>query len=210
MSGITSSTALWYASRATGIVSLVQLTVVVALGVGLQRQARLPGLPRFGVVALHRSMSLMALVFLAIHVGTAIADPYVNIRLVDSVLPFLSSYEPMWLGLGTVAGDLIIALIVTSLVRVRLGHRVWRWVHWLAYAAWPVALAHGIGSSPDMQSGWLLGLAVACIGVVMAAVIWRLVGRARSVPRSERVGVLLAEVRQEPGRLVSSAHAGDR
>ena len=123
MNGITSSTALWYASRATGVVSLVQLTIVVVLGVGVQRQGRLPGLPRFGVVALHRSMSLMSVVFLAIHVGTAIADPYVNIRLVDAVVPFLSSYEPMWLGLGTVAADLIIALIVTSLIRVRLGHR---------------------------------------------------------------------------------------
>jgi sulfoxide reductase heme-binding subunit YedZ len=194
MNAITSSTALWYASRATGVVSLVQLTIVVVLGVGVQRQARLPGLPRFGVVGLHRSVSLLSVVFLAIHVGTAIADPYVSIRLLDAILPFGSSYEQFWLGLGAVGSDLIIALIATSLIRVRLGHRVWRWVHWLAYAAWPVAVAHGIGSSPDMQSGWLLGLAVLCVAAVAAAVAWRLAGRSRGVPRPARVDAVFAQI----------------
>jgi len=171
--GTTASTALWYASRATGVVALVLLTVVVLLGIGVNRQRRLPGLPRFATTSLHRSMSLLAVAFVAIHVITAIADPYVTIGIAASVIPFTSPYRPLWLGLGAISLDIMIALILTSLVRARLGRRTWRAVHWLAYACWPAALAHGIGSSDDLRSGWLLGLTLACTAAVAAAVSWR-------------------------------------
>ena len=152
MNGITSTTALWYASRATGVVSLLLLSLVMILGLVVNRQGRLPGLPRFGVTSLHRSVSLLAVVFVAVHVITAIADPFVTIRIAAVVIPFTSRYEPFWLGLGAVSLDLIIALIVTSLARARIGRRTWRGLHWLAYASWPVAFAHSIGSSTDLQS----------------------------------------------------------
>ncbi len=171
--GTTASIALWYASRATGVVALVLLTVVVLLGIGVNRQQRLPGLPRFATTSLHRNMSLLAVAFVAIHVITAIADPYVTIGIAASVIPFTSPYRPLWLGLGAISLDIMIALILTSLVRARLGRRTWRAVHWLAYVCWPVALAHGIGSSDDLRSGWLLGLTVACTAAVAAAVSWR-------------------------------------
>ena len=133
------STALWYASRATGVVTLVLLSAVVVLGVLVNRQGRLPGLPRFAVTGLHRSISLIAVVFLAVHVLTAVADKFVTIQLIAAIIPFTSSYLPLQIGLGAVALDLIIAVIITSLLRARIGRRVWRGVHWLAYAAYPVA-----------------------------------------------------------------------
>jgi predicted ferric reductase len=178
--GITSSTALWYASRATGIVALVLLTAVVLLGILVNRRGRLPGLPRFGATSLHRSLSLMAVAFTAVHIATAIADPYVTIGIAAAVIPFVSHYEPFWLGLGAVSVDLIIALVLTSLARARIGRRTWRAVHWLAYACWPVALAHSIGSSQDLQSGPLLGLAVLCPAAVVAALGWRITGAIRA------------------------------
>src|SRR5215469_6004015 len=158
MSGITHTTALWYASRATGVVTLLMLTAVVVLGILVNRQGRLPGLPGFAVTGLHRNVSLLAVAFLAIHVVTAIADPYVTIGIVATVLPFASPYKPFWLGLGAISLDLIAALILTSLVRARMSRRAWRAIHWLAYAAWPLAVLHTIGSSTDSHSG--LGLAV--------------------------------------------------
>ena len=201
MNGITSSTALWYASRATGIVALLMLTGVVVLGVAVRRQSRLPGLPRFGVIGLHRSVSLLSVAFLAIHVVTAVADPYVTLRLTDAVLPFLASYKPLWIGLGAVSFDLMAAVIVTSLLRVRIGRPIWRAVHWLAYVSWPVAVAHSIGSSTDMQSGWLLGLALGCILAVAAAIVWRVAGEARTTPRPVRVSTLFTQLRRhEPVR----------
>src|ERR1700722_14946496 len=102
VNGITSSTALWYASRATGVVALLLLTAVIVLGILVNRQGRLPGLPRFGATSLHRSVSLLAAVFVAVHVATAIADPFVSIGIVASVVPFVSHYEAFWLGLGAV------------------------------------------------------------------------------------------------------------
>jgi methionine sulfoxide reductase heme-binding subunit len=195
MNGITGSTALWYASRATGVVSLLLLTGVVLLGVLVNRQGQLPGLPKFVVTGLHRSISLLSVAFVAVHVGTAIADPYVSIRLAAAVIPFTSAYETFWLGLGAVSLDLIAALIVTSLARAHINRRVWRGIHWLAYAAWPVALAHSLGSSTDMQRGPLLWLAVACCLAVIGAVIWRITHAAREVPRAERAAVTLARPR---------------
>jgi sulfoxide reductase heme-binding subunit YedZ len=192
------TTALWYTSRATGVVSMLLLTLVVLLGVLVNRQGRLPGLPRFVVTGLHRSISLLAVAFVAVHVITAIADPYVSIRLAAVVIPFTSVYKPFWLGLGAVSLDLIAALIVTSLARAHISRRLWRGVHWLAYASWPVALAHGIGSSTDMQRGLLLWVAVACCLAVGSAVIWRAAAAAREVPRAERAAVAFAEAAPRP------------
>jgi methionine sulfoxide reductase heme-binding subunit len=200
MTAITRSTALWYASRATGVVSLLRLSLVVILGILVNRQGRLPGLPAFAVTGLHRSLSLLSVLFVVVHVVTAVIDPYVSIGLAAAVIPFASAYEPFWLGLGAVALDLIAVLIVTSLARAHLSRRFWRGIHWLAYAAWPVAFAHGIGSSPDLRAGGLEVLAIGCAAAVAAAGLWRLAQWARAVPRAERAAVVLAAQR---------AHAGD-
>jgi methionine sulfoxide reductase heme-binding subunit len=171
--GITASTALWYASRATGVVALVLLTLVLLLGILVNRRRPLPGLPRFATPSLHRSLSLLAVAFIAVHVLTAVADPYVTIGVAAVVIPFSSPYKPFWLGLGAISLDLMIALIGTSLARARIGRRAWRAIHWLAYACWPVALAHSLGSSTDLRSGWLLWLAVGCTVAVASAAGWR-------------------------------------
>ncbi len=196
MNGITHTTALWYASRATGVVSLLLLSLVVIIGVLVNRQGRLPGLPSFAVTGLHRNLSLLSLVFLGAHIATAVADPYVTIRLISVIVPFTSGYLPFWLGLGAVALDLILALIVTSLVRARLSRRVWRGVHWLAYAAWPVAFVHGLGASPDLRGSGLRLLAIGCALAVGGALLWRAGGAMREIPRSERAAVVLAEERR--------------
>jgi predicted ferric reductase len=191
--GIISSTALWYASRATGVVALVLLTVVVVLGILVNRRGRLPGLPRFATTSLHRSMSLLAVAFVAVHVITAIADPYVTIGIVAAVVPFTSAYKALWIGLGAVSLDMIIALIVTSLARARIGRRTWRAVHWLAYASWPVALAHGLGSGTDLRTGWLLALTILSIAAVVGATGWRIASAAAAPGRAQRAALALTE-----------------
>jgi methionine sulfoxide reductase heme-binding subunit len=193
--GLTSTEGLWFASRGTGVVALVLLTVVVVLGVAVNRQGRLPGLPRFAVTSLHRAVSLLAVAFLAVHIATAIADPFVSIGIAASVIPFVSHYQPFWLGLGAVSVDLMLALVITSLLRGRIGRRTWRAVHWLAYASWPVAVAHSIGSGPDMWRGWLAWLTVGCGAAAVAALGWRIVGRRRETPPALRAGKILAGAR---------------
>jgi methionine sulfoxide reductase heme-binding subunit len=209
MTAITGSTALWYASRATGLVSLLLLSLVVMLGILVNRQGRLPGLPSFAVTGLHRSLSLLSVLFIAVHVATAIIDPYVSIGLAAVVIPFVSAYMPFWLGLGAVALDLIAALILTSLARAHISRRTWRGIHWLAYAAWPVALVHGIGSSPDLRSGGLLLVAIGSALAVAAAGLWRVTAKAREVPRAERAAQVLAGIQRQAHR-ARAGHGGAR
>ncbi|WP_406333226.1 ferric reductase-like transmembrane domain-containing protein [Streptomyces sp. NBC_00203] len=190
---MTDSSILWYANRATGAVSLVLFTVVVLLGTAVRLRGRLPGLPRFGTVTLHRTLSLSATAFLALHITAAIADGYVNITTLDAVVPFVSDYQPLWLGLGTVALDLLLAVLITSLLRARLGHRTWRAVHWLAYASWPIALIHGIGIGTDAGTTWMLWLTVSCVAAVLTAFGIRVTQAARASRRTPSALLRTAE-----------------
>jgi methionine sulfoxide reductase heme-binding subunit len=182
---------LWYLARGTGVVSLTLLTAIVALGIAAHRGDGAARVPRFAVTLLHRNLSLLAIVFLVVHIATSVLDPFAAISWTDAVIPLSASYRPFWLGLGAVAFDLLIALAITSLLRVRIGLRAWRGIHWLAYACWPVALVHGLGTGSDVRSRWLLWLVAACVLTIVVAVWVRLAGT-RSVELRWRVGVGLA------------------
>jgi DMSO/TMAO reductase YedYZ heme-binding membrane subunit len=138
-------------------------------------------------------MSLLAVAFIAVHVLTAVLDTYVHIPILAGVIPFASGYERLWLSLGAIAFDTMLAMIVTSLLRGRLNRILWRAIHLLAYLSWPVAFAHSIGSSKDLQHGWMLDLAVGCALIVVAAALWRLANAARQLPRAARVSALLTQ-----------------
>jgi len=188
--------ALWYLARGTGLVALVLLTVVVALGIGARSGRTAFGLPRFAVNLVHRNAALLALVLLVGHVLSLLFDPYAQLRLADIVVPFAGTYRPLWEGLGTLAFDIVLALIATSLLRKRIGARAWRVVHWLAYLCWPLALLHGLETGTDGGTGWLRAVAGLCAATVGAAVIWRLApGFGRFPDRATRRIRTLQEVR---------------
>jgi methionine sulfoxide reductase heme-binding subunit len=165
--------ALWCLGRGTGVVSLVLLTLVVALGIATRSGRPLLGLPRFAVTAVHRSASVLAVVFLLVHVVTLLFDPYAQLDVLALVVPFTAAAEPFWFGLGALAFDLVLALVATSLLRHRIGPRIWRGVHWAAYAAWSISLAHGLGSGTDAGTGWMLAITGACVAAVLGALVWR-------------------------------------
>jgi methionine sulfoxide reductase heme-binding subunit len=169
-----SPSALWFLTRGSGVVTLILLTLTVALGVANVQRLQTAGVPRFVINAVHRSAALLALVFLASHLVTVLLDTYVTIRLVDVVLPFGAGYRPLWVGLGAIAFDLMLAVVVTSLLRRHLGHRAWRATHWLAYACWPVALLHGLGTGSDVGTTWMRVVTGVCVAIVAAAVLSRL------------------------------------
>jgi sulfoxide reductase heme-binding subunit YedZ len=165
--------AYWYATRGTGVVALLLLTAGVLLGVLSSTRWTSPRWPRFVVSGLHRNLTLLALAFVVVHVVTTLLDGYAPIGLRDAVVPFASPYRPVWLGLGAVAFDLLLALIVTSIFRARIGLRTWKLVHWLAYASWPVALVHAFGTGSDAKAGWFGLLALGSVAVVVLAVLSR-------------------------------------
>ncbi len=163
----------WYLTRSTGAVALILLTASVALGVADVQRWSTPKWPRFVVDGLHRQVSLLAVVFVVLHVVTSVLDGYAPISITAAVIPFASSYRPFWLGLGAVSFDLMLALAITSMLRTRISHRAWRTTHWLAYACWPIALLHSFGTGSDARNAWLLWLSIACVGVLAAAVMAR-------------------------------------
>jgi sulfoxide reductase heme-binding subunit YedZ len=168
------SPALWYFSRATGLVSLALLTSVVVLGcLGASRFVR-PAWPRLTTAALHRNLALTSVAFIALHIVSAVVDTYVPLSWTDVVFPFTAAYQPFWVGLGAAAIDLMLAIVITSLLRTRIPPRVWRAVHWLAYLCWPVAFAHGVGMvASDANRGWIVVVEFACLVAVLVALAFR-------------------------------------
>ena len=204
-----SSTWFWYATRASGLMALVLLTLTMVLGMTTTTRARARNWPGFAQQELHRRISMIAVVFLGIHVLTSVLDTFVNISWLAVVVPFASSYGHFWVGVGAIALDLMIAVFVTSLLRTRMRPGTWRAVHWLAYFSWPIALAHTFGMGTDAGEGWVIVLGVACIAAVGAALVWRLRTAARqSSERTARAAG--AGVPRTHLALTARTNAGDR
>jgi sulfoxide reductase heme-binding subunit YedZ len=166
--------ALWYLTRASGLVSLVLLTGTIVLGVVASVGWTTERWPRFLSQDVHRNVSLLCLVFLGVHVSTTVVDGYVPIGLVDVFLPFHSAYRPIYVGLGALGLDLLLAVIITSALRHRIGYGSWRFVHWLAYLCWPIALIHGLGSGSDTQLPVVLVVEAVCSLAVLSTFAWRM------------------------------------
>jgi methionine sulfoxide reductase heme-binding subunit len=168
------STTLWYTTRSSGIVALVLLTATMVLGLATTNRARARNWPGYAQQEIHRRISMIAMVFVGIHVLTSVLDTYVDISWAAIVVPFTSLYGRFWVGVGAISLDLMVVVFVSSLLRARMKPATWRALHWLAYLSWPVALAHTFGMGTDADEPWLIALAVVCILSVGAALLWRL------------------------------------
>ena len=162
---------LWFLNRSTGVVTIVLLTITTVLGV-LAIGGRPAGrVPRFVTQAFHRNVALLSMLLLVVHLITAVLDEFVEIRWYEVFIPFVGSYEPLWVGFGAIATDLMLVVILTSLFRTRMQHNLWRGLHISAYALWALAIGHGIGVGTDMtESMWLVTVACA-IAVPLAAAL---------------------------------------
>ena len=164
----------------SGVVALVALTA--AIGVGIVAADRIVMTPSRRVVAqaVHRAVSLAALAFLVTHIVLEILAHRSHV--IDAFIPFLAHGRTFYIGLGTVASDLVILLIVTGIARGRFANRwpwTWRAIHLTAYLCWPLAIVHGLlaGRTPKPYVDWSYG---ACLALVGLALIIRLVATLRS------------------------------
>jgi hypothetical protein len=176
--------ALWYLTRATGIIALVLLTATVVIGVVASVGWTTKRWPRFLSQTVHRNLSLFCLGFVAVHVVSTVSDGYVPIGFADAFIPFLTPYRPIWVGLGALAFDLLLAVMITSALRHRIGFSAWRFVHWLAYLCWPITMFHSLGSGSDASLSLVLLIDALCTAAVLSAVAWRVVtGRTFAIGR---------------------------
>jgi len=191
---------VWFIMRGSGFVALVLFSLTVALGVVGVRRWQSVRWPRLVTAGLHRNLALVALCFLVLHVVTAGLDGWVGLGWLGAIVPFQSHYRPLWIGLGVIAGDLLLAVMMTSLLRRHLHYRVWHAVHLSVWLMWPLAIAHALGSGSDASSTWGLGLCVSCIALVTGAALWRL-----QLARRTRPDTVVAPARRLP--LVASPTA---
>jgi len=166
---------LWYLNRGTGIVLLVVFTLSVVLGVLATGRGVSPLWPRFVTQGLHRTLAALSVLLLGAHALSAVVDEYVDIRWWQAIVPIGATYQPLWLGLGTLALDLTLIVVATSLARGRVPHRAWFLVHLTTYAAWGVGVVHGIGIGTDAARGWMVATTAACVAAVAIAGIGRAV-----------------------------------
>jgi sulfoxide reductase heme-binding subunit YedZ len=171
-------------------VALILLTLSVLLGVLDVRRFNTKRVPRFMIDGAHRYVSLLAVAFLVLHIATAALDSFAPISLVDAVVPFGGRYRPFWLGLGATSFDLLLAVLATSLLRRKLGYGRWKAMHWFAYACWPLALLHGLGTGSDVKSHWMLWIASGCLVTVVLAASARVVSGWPQRPRVRAAALL--------------------
>lgn len=168
---------LWYTTRATALVTLVLFTMVVALGTFVANRVGGAYVGRFEVNELHRSMSMVAVVFLGIHVASTVADSYVPTGVLSVFVPLTSSYRRVAIGVGAVALDLIAAVWISSLLKARIANNSWRFIHWFSWLGFATAIVHAYLSGTDARHGWGLALVGACAAVGVGAAVWRFLGR---------------------------------
>jgi sulfoxide reductase heme-binding subunit YedZ len=164
---------LWFATRGAGVVTLILFSAVTCLGLLSVARAQSSWWPRFLTVELHRTLALLSVAFVAIHVATAVFDPFTHLGIAAALVPLASAYRPLPVAFGVVSVWLVGAVIVTSLLRVRIGHRLWRAIHWTAYASWPLAVEHTLTAGSDAFSPWLLGVAALSVLAVGTSLLVR-------------------------------------
>lgn len=198
---------LWYLTRGAGAVSLVLLTSSVLLGIGTWTRWASARWPRRFGMGLHRNIAMLSVVFVVLHIVTSVIDGYVPLTLLDAVVPFGAGYRPIWVGLGAVAFDLLLALIITSLLQRRMGWKRWRATHWAAYACWPIAVLHGVKTGSDAGAPWFMLLVIGCVAAVLGAGVGRVVTARSRTPAPRPPARPRPSARQAPLQR-EDAHVG--
>ncbi|HKU56589.1 MAG TPA: hypothetical protein VJP41_06175 [Gaiellaceae bacterium] len=170
---LSSSPAIWYAARASGVAAYVVLSLVVSLGLALGGKAQNRRWPRFSVEEIHRFGGLLVGSLIGVHVLAIAVDSFLPFSVVQLVVPFTSSYRPLWTGLGVAAAELLLALAITNHYRRRLPHRFWRTAHYLNFAVWAFASLHGLMAGTDRGAAWLAILYGVSVATVLMLLLWR-------------------------------------
>ena len=187
---VTSNPAIWYAARASGVAAYVVLSLVVCLGLTLGGKAQSRRWPRFSVEDVHRFGGLLVGSLIGVHILAIAADSYLPFSLLNLLVPFTSTYRPIWTGLGIAATELLLALAITNHYRKRLPYSFWRKAHYLNFAVWGLASVHGLMSGTDRGAAWLAILYGVAVASVLTLLVWRFSGGARRMPRIATTGAV--------------------
>jgi len=172
---------LWFVDRSAGEITLLLMSVVVILGIV---RAALPASMPMVMEGLHINVAFLTIAIGVVHLLGAILDPFARLGLVDALVPFVSAYRGVWLGLGVISGYLYVVALLTSWPQRRIPRVYWLWLHRVMYAGWGVALVHSLGTGSDVRNEVFLLLNIAAVAAVLVAfVAFRVTEGWRASPR---------------------------
>jgi hypothetical protein len=187
---LTSSPIDWYAARAGGVAAYVLLTLNVSIGLLMTGKKRMKHWPRFALEDVHRFTGILTGTFVVLHIVTVAIDSYLPFSPLSLAIPFIATYRPIWIGLGIVAAELLLALAITNHYRnTTLSYQTWRRWHYVNFAVWTAATFHSIGSGTDRSTTWLLAIDAVAVGTVCGLTTWRVLRRAERRTAITRVAV---------------------
>jgi sulfoxide reductase heme-binding subunit YedZ len=170
---MTSDPTIWLIARASGIVAYVLLTTSVLAGIILKSRPFGRRLRGITAMEIHRTLSFLGLAAIGLHATALVLDQAVHITVTDLFIPGFAPYRPLWTGMGVVAAELMVALVVSFPLRKVFGFKAWRKLHWVSYGTFVLAAAHGIKAGTDTGRAWTDALYIGSLGLVAAAITWR-------------------------------------
>jgi len=188
----------WDAARASGFTAYMLVTVTVVLGLLLSLRWQSKRWPRLVTNDMHNHLALLAMAFGVVHGIASWLDPFMQFRLPELLVPLASHYRPLWMAFGIVAFDLLVAVLLSTWLRPRIGYRLWRAFHGVAFLVFAFATVHGLGTGSDTRTGWATAMYGASALAVLGLTTWRLVvpagTRARPRPVVAGLGIAAAAV----------------
>jgi predicted ferric reductase len=162
----------WEVARAGGFTAYILLTAAVALGLVLSLHWQSHRWPRLISNELHNFVTLLALIFTCVHVLAVAVDPFTHFGLNEILIPFISHYRPLWMGLGIVGFYLGLAIGISTWLRPAIGYAWWRRLHTLTLAIFALVTLHGIATGSDAHTLWAAVLYAVSI-LLVGGLLWQ-------------------------------------
>jgi sulfoxide reductase heme-binding subunit YedZ len=162
----------WLLARASGMTAYLLLTASVLAGLVLKSRP-FRALKPAAVTDTHRFLALLGLGAIALHGLSLVADRTVSMPIAGLIVPGLSPYRPLPVGIGVLTTELMLAVYASFSLRRRIGTRNWRRLHWLTYAIFAGATVHGVTAGTDTAHPWAVAVYLAAVGAVAFGITWR-------------------------------------
>jgi hypothetical protein len=171
--GLDQSQIWWYITRSAGLVAYLLLWFSTAWGVAVPSKIFSPKLTEAFTFEFHQHLSWLALGFTGLHFAVLLVDRNEPFSLVQTLIPFTSTYRPLWVGIGVIGMYLSLIVSMTYYLRRRIGIRAFRAIHLLGFAAFVGAALHGwfAGTDSGLLSMKVL-YGVSFLSVVFLTAFW--------------------------------------
>jgi len=187
----------WIASRASGLLALVLVTISVGLGLMMAGKVmRRPGLSR-KLIAIHEHAAVAGIIAIAVHGITLLGDPWLNPGIGGIAVPFTMGFRPLFTGLGIIAGYLAALLGLSFYFRKRIGAKLWRKAHRATVVVWVLGLVHAFGAGSDASAVWFRWWVLLTTPPIAGLFVYRMLSHRKAKPKTSHQPIRAIPVMEE-------------